>query len=67
MVLGLGKTAKERTVAVYTVSALSGVLSEKVRADVGEKFYDSCQITMFITVLTGAYYSSFILKLKKTC
>ena len=66
MVLGLGRTAKERTVVVYTVSAVSGVLSEKLRADVGEKFSDSCQTTMFITVLARAYYLSSILKLKET-
>ena len=60
MVLGLERAAKERTVVVYsiqyTVSAVSGVLSEKLLADVGEKFSNSCQTTLFITLLTRAYY-----------
>jgi hypothetical protein len=56
----------ERTVVVYAVSALRGVLSEKLLADVGEKFSDSCQTVMFITVLTRAYYLSSVLKLKET-
>jgi hypothetical protein len=66
LVLGLQRTAEERTVVVYTVSVLSGVLSEKLLADVGEKFSDSCQTAMFITVLTRAHYLSSILKLKET-